>query len=55
MDSLATKDDISKIQTEIQALSQTVSEKVEVLEGRIFEVEANNDQLQFKQVTSLKK
>ena len=40
MDALATKDDIVKIQNAIQALRRTVKENIEVLEGRVFEVEA---------------
>ncbi|WP_419624099.1 hypothetical protein [Thiolapillus sp.] len=54
MDALATKDDIVKIQNDIQALRRTVSENIEVLEGRVFEVEAKNDQLQ-KEIGALKK
>ena len=54
MDALATKDDIVKIQNDIQALRRTVSENFEVLEGRVFEVEAKNDQLQ-KEISALKK
>lgn len=46
MNALATKDDIIKIPNDIQALSQTVSKNIEVLEGRVFTVEAKNDQLQ---------
>lgn len=45
MDALATKNDITKIQSNIQALSRTVSDTIETLEGRVFEVEATNDQL----------
>ena len=40
MDALAKKDDIVKIQNAIQALRRTVKENIEVLEGRVFEVEA---------------
>ena len=54
MDALATKDDIVKIQNDIQALRRTVSENIEVLEGRVFEVEAKNDQLQ-REISVLKK
>ena len=53
MDALAAKG-IIKAQNEIQALSRTVSENTEALEGRVFEVEAKNDQLQ-KEIGALKK
>ena len=54
MDVLATKDGIIKILNDIQALRRTVSENIEVLEGRVFEVEAKNDQPQ-KETSVLKK
>ena len=53
MDALAAKG-IIKAQNELQALSRTVSENTEALEGRVFEVEAKNDQLQ-KKISVLKK
>lgn len=54
MDAMARKDDITKIQSGMQALSRTVSEKIQILEARVFEVESTNDQLQ-KEVSALTK
>ena len=54
MDAQARNDDITKIQSGMQALSRTVSEKIEILEARVFEVESTNDQLQ-KEVGALTK
>ena len=54
MDAQARNDDITKIQSGMQALSLTVSEKIEILEARVFEVESTNDQLQ-KEVGALTK
>ena len=54
MDTLAMKDDITKVQTDIQALGRTVLEKIKTLEGIVFEVVSKNDQLQ-KEVSVLTK
>ena len=54
LDAMARKDDITKIQSAMQALSRTVSEKIQILEARVFEVESTNDQLQ-KEVGALTK
>ena len=47
------KGDITKIQNETQVLSRTISEKIEVLEGKVFQVESTNNQLQ--KASALKK
>ena len=54
LDTLATKDDISTIKHEMQTLTQTFVEKVEQLEGRVFEVEAKWDEIE-TEITSLRK
>ena len=47
------KGDITKMQNETQVLSRTVSEKSEVPEGRVFQVESTNNWLQ--KASALKK
>ena len=51
---VATKEDIQNVQQEVKSLTSTFMEKIEKLEGRLFEVEARREQVD-KEVASLKK
>ncbi len=45
LDSLATKDDINQFRAEIQRVIDSLHNKVDKMEGRVFDVEAENDKL----------
>ena len=45
MDSLATKDDINQFRAEIQRVIDSLHNKVDKMESRVFDVEAENDEL----------
>ena len=48
LDNVATKDDISEMKRELQLLTQTFTEKIEKLEGRVFETEAKTEEMEEK-------
>ncbi len=52
LDNVATKDDISEMKRELQLLTQTFTEKIEKLEGRVFETEAKTEEMEKKIWTS---
>ena len=55
LDNVATKDDISEMKRELQLLTQTFTEKIEKLEGRVFETEAKTEEMEKKKMDKLKK
>ena len=54
LDHLATKDDISEMKRELQLLTQTFTDKIEKLDGRVFETEAKTEEME-KKMYKLKK
>ena len=48
LDNVATKDGISEMKRELQLLTQTFTEKIEKLEGRVFETEAKTEEMENK-------
>ena len=54
LDNVATKDDISEMKRELQLLTQTFTDKIEKLGGRVFETEAKTEEME-KKMDKLKK
>ena len=48
LDNVATKDDICEMKRELQLLTQTFTEKIEKLEGRVSETEAKTEEMEKK-------
>ena len=54
LDNVAKKDDICEMKRELQLLTQTFTDKMEKLEGRVFEMEAKTEEME-KKMDKLKK
>jgi hypothetical protein len=54
LDTLATKEDVTAIRTEMKDLTESFMKKIEKLEGRVFELETRSDKKD-REVTGLKK